>query len=61
MFIELKSGGLTRLVNTNNLAYLYPFQDGCMLVFANPIESKGTRKMFIDETYEEVKRMIKEG
>mgnify|MGYP006874346132 CR=1 FL=1 len=61
MFIELTSGGITGLVNTSNLAYLYPFEGECMLVFINPIESKGTRKMLVNQSYEEVKRMMMEG
>lgn len=66
MFIELHSINPV-MVNTDAIAYLAPqferdfVKDKCMITFKNPISSKGGNKILVQESYEEVKRMIMEG
>lgn len=58
MFVVLTSGGRKACVNMDNVSYFYPFQDGTMLVFNHPIESRGTLKMMVDEDFETVRDLI---
>ena len=68
MFIELNGGYDKFFVNTDAIAYFMPSfsrvdggKEQCTIVFKNPISSRGGNVLVANNTYEEVKRMIKEG
>ena len=68
MFIELTVRKIKVLVNTAQVAYIEPseyclsngsFIKGTAIHFTNMINSNGSRVMIIDETYDEVKQLMK--
>lgn len=70
MFIELTTNEGKTIVNTSNVAYFKPYSyelrngkisSGTHIHFVNPLTSKGAWAILVDESYEEVKRMIMEG
>lgn len=68
MFIELNGGYNQFMVNTDAIAYFMPSfsradggKEQCTIVFKRPINSRGGNVLVVNDTYEEVKRMIKEG
>lgn len=69
MFIELTTSKTKVLVNTAQIAYIIKpseyglsngrFIKGTAIHFTNMINSNGSRIMIVDETYEEVKQLMK--
>ena len=68
MFIELMTSKTKVLVNTAQIAYIQPskyglsnglFIKGTAIHFTNMINSTGSRIMIVDETYDEVKQLMK--
>ena len=68
MFIELTTSKIKVLVNTEQVAYIKPseyglsngrFIKGTAIHFTNIINSNGSRIMIVDETYDEVKQLMK--
>ena len=68
MFIELTTSKIKVLVNTAQIVYIKPseyslingrFVKGTAIHFTNMINSNGSRTMIFDETYDEVKQLMK--
>lgn len=68
MFIELMTSKTKVLVNTAQIAYIQPseyglkngrFIKGTAIHFTNIINGTGSRIMIVDETYDEVKQLMK--
>lgn len=67
MFIELTTSKTKVLVNTAQIAYIQPseyglsdgrFIKGTAIHFTNMINSNGSRIMIVDESYDEVKKLM---
>ena len=70
MFVELTTNEGKTMVNTSNVAYFKPYSyelrngnvsKGTHIHFVNPTSHKGQWAILVNESYEEVKRMIMEG